>query len=177
MAKDVKKQILDTFISHARKVGMDKVTINGIVTECNISRQAFYYYFQDIVDVARFAMREALKITQDANEEAGSPEKAVKIFAKDLVSHFPMISLALNSKLRREMEILLVNELKDFFHTVFIRENCGRGLSRKQIDFQSDLIACGIAAFAIEHCSESRFDGEIFADQLWDMMVQTYGKE
>ncbi len=176
MATDLKRQIAETFIRQARKSGMDKVTINGIVSECKISRQAFYYYYQDIVDVARFAMRERLRVTQDANEEADDPEKAVRIFAKELVSQFPMINLALNSKLRGELEVILIKELQDFFYTVFIHEKCGRDLSKKQIDFQSDLIACGITAFAIEHSGERNFDADVFAEQLWDMIKRTYGE-
>nr|MCR5002054.1 TetR/AcrR family transcriptional regulator [Lachnospiraceae bacterium] len=63
MATNVKKQIADVFIKKSRQIGMDKVTISMIVSECGISRQAFYYYFQDILDVARYVMREGLKIT------------------------------------------------------------------------------------------------------------------
>ncbi len=175
MATDVKKQIAETFVKHANKVGMDKVTINAIVTECSISRQAFYYYFQDIVDVARYVMREKLTLTLQAGEEVDDPQKAVRLFAEEIVSQFPVISLALNSRLRGEMELLLIEELRLFFRTVFSRQNCGRNLSRQQIEFQSDFIACGMVAYATEHCNEVRFDTERFAQMLWDMLKRTYG--
>ncbi len=176
MATDVKNQIAETFESFALKSGMDKVTVNSIVTACHISRQAFYYYFQDIIDVARYVMRKRLSITRTLGEEAGDPAKAVKIFSEDLISQFPVISIALNSKFREEMELLLIRELKEFFHTVFTRQSCGRELSVKQLEFQSDLIACGIAAYAIEHCNDRRFDASEFSQQLWDMLKRTYGE-
>lgn len=176
MATDVKKQIADTFEKHAKKSGMDKVTINAIVSECKISRQAFYYYFQDIVDVARYMMRERLRLTFNAGEET-NPREASRIFAEDVVSQFPTISIALNSKFRGEMELLLIAELKEFFFAVFTRHNCGRDLSRKQIEFQSDYLACGMAAYAMEHCSEPNFDSKQFSQMLWEMLRHTYGEE
>lgn len=176
MATDVKKQIAEVFESHAKKNGLDKVTVGAIVTECHISRQAFYYYYQDIVDVARCVMKERLALTWDQGEASEDPRKAVRIFADELVSQFPIISIALNSKLRGEMEMLLIREMKEFFQVVFTRQNCGRGLTKKQIQFQSDLMACGVAAFAIEHCNESSFNAAEFGELLWDMLKRTYGE-
>ncbi len=176
MATDVKNQIAETFVKFATKSGIDKVTINAIVTECGISRQAFYYYYQDIVDVARYVMREKLKVTLVAGEEAEDPEKAVRIFAEDIVRQFPVISIMLNSKLRGEMELLLISGLKEFFRTIFNRRNCGRDLDRQQIEFQADFIACGMTAYAMEHCNEARFDSAELSKHLWDMLKRTYGE-
>lgn len=177
MATDVKNQIAETFERHAKRVGIDKVTINAIVTECKISRQAFYYYYQDIVDVARYIMKEKLQLTQKTCEETEDPEKAVKNFANEFVKQFPVISMTLNSKLRGEMEILLIGELKEFFLSVINRHNCGRDLNRKQVYFHADLIACGLTGFAVEHCNESNFDAVAFADLLWDLIRRTYGED
>lgn len=177
MATDVKNQIAETFVRHARKVGMDKVTINAIVTELHISRQAFYYYYQDIVDVARYVLREGLTEALEVGEKTESPQEAVRIFSERLAEHFPTMAVMLNSKFRNEMEILLIKEMTQFFYTIFSRECIGRGLSRKQIEFQSDFIACGLAAYSIEHCNDLKFDVDEFAQMLWDLLSRTYGGE
>ncbi len=176
MATDVKKQIADIFEIHARKYGLDKVTIGAIVSECHISRQAFYYYYQDIVDVARYVMKEKLQLTWSVGDAAGNPKEAVRIFADELVEQFSVISIMLNSKLRGELELLLISELREFFRIVFTRQNCGRDLTRKQMEFQTDLIACGIAAYAMEHCNERSFDRSEFSELLWDLLRRTYGE-
>lgn len=177
MATDVKNQIAETFERQARKNGIDKVTINAIVSECKISRQAFYYYFQDIVDVARYVMRERLKLTYHAGEDIEDPKIAVQMFSKEMISWFPVISIILNSKLRGEMELLMIRELKDFFHAILYRRNCGRDLNRRQMEFQADIIACGITAYAIEHCNELNFSTDEFSELLWDMLERGYGNE
>lgn len=176
MATDVKKQIADTFERHARKVGMDKVTINAIVKDCNISRQAFYYYYQDIIDVARYVMREGLQMNLDKGMETESPEEAVKIFAEDLVPRFPLISISVNSKLRPEMEMLLIDEFKSFFLAIFSGRDCGRGMTRREKAFHADILACGIAAYSVEHCKDINFDAKEFGDLLWGFVKRAYGE-
>ncbi len=175
MATDVKKQIADVFESQARRVGLDKVTIGAVVSECHVSRQAFYYYYQDIVDVARFVLKERLTMIWKSGDALDNPKEAVRIFVNELVNQYPFISIAVNSKLRGEMELLLIKELREFIHVIFIRENCGRELTRKQIEFQSDLIACAIAAYSIEHCGERNVDTGEFSELLWDLLRRTYG--
>ena len=81
----------------------------------------------------------------------------------------------MHSKLREEMELLLITELKSFFHTVFSHRECGRDLSRRQMDYQTDFLSCGVAAYAIEHCGDRAFDTQAFAELLWDCLQRTYG--
>lgn len=176
METDVKKRIAEVFEYHTRESGLDKVTVNLIVSECQISRQAFYYYYRDIVDVARHVLKENLKLSLSACEEAEDPQKAVKFFTQEFVKQFPIISITLNSKYRSEIELLLIREFKDFFHMIFSHENCGRNLSRKEIEFQSDIIACGMVAFAIEHCNDRNFNKVEFSNLVWNMLKRSYGE-
>lgn len=177
MATDVKRQIAETFENHARRVGVDKVTINAIVKECNISRQAFYYYYQDIVDVARYVMREGLQMNLDKGMETDNPKEAVKIFAEDLVSKLPLISIGMNSRLRPELEMLLIDEFKSFFNAIFAGRECGRGMTRKEKDFHADLLACGVAGYSVEHCNDLHQDSKEFGELLWSFVGKAYGQE
>ncbi len=174
MARDVKKEIAEVFINKSRQIGMDKVTISMIVSECGISRQAFYYYFQDIVDVARYVMRDELRITYEDGEKAKNSKEAVSLFVEELVRQFPLISIAINSKLRGEIEILLVKEMKEYFGFLLSHIERGRGLNLEQIEFHADFIACGMVLYTIEHCNESGFDPDGFKEQLWGFLLRIY---
>lgn len=174
MATDAKKQIVNTFMELAKQKGMDKVTISMVVSECGISRQAFYYYFQDIVDVARYSIQNELRFNFDTALETMQPENATKTFCEHFTSSFPLISIALNSKLRAEMELLLIKELRKFFTDILLHWDCGRGMGKKQIDFHSDFIACAITSLAIEHCNDFNFDTNDFSNSLWEILSRTY---
>lgn len=53
MAKDTRKEIMDTFMELLNKKPLSKITITEIITEANISRNTFYYYFDDIFDLIK----------------------------------------------------------------------------------------------------------------------------
>ena len=57
MAENVKEKIAETFLAMTARKSFDKITIKDLVQECGISRQAFYYHFQDILDVIEWIMQ------------------------------------------------------------------------------------------------------------------------
>jgi len=51
MAVDMKNVIADAYNQLAKQKSVDKITVKDLVDACNISRQTFYYHFQDILAV------------------------------------------------------------------------------------------------------------------------------
>lgn len=60
MALDMKATIAESFNSLVRQRGIDKVTVKAVIEDCGISRQTFYYHFQDIMDVVEWCARRPL---------------------------------------------------------------------------------------------------------------------
>ena len=54
MPMNVKNKIADTFWKLTLTKHIDKITVKDIVEICGISRQTFYYHFQDILDVVEW---------------------------------------------------------------------------------------------------------------------------
>ena len=48
MAQFTKKAILDSFVELISERPFDKITVKDIVTRCGVSRNTFYYYFEDV---------------------------------------------------------------------------------------------------------------------------------
>lgn len=48
MAADMKRIIAEHFDALVRQRGIDKVTVTAVIEDCGISRQTFYYHFQDL---------------------------------------------------------------------------------------------------------------------------------
>lgn len=56
MGKKTKNVIIDAYLSLVEKNSdCEKISITDIVAECNISRQTFYYHFNDIEDMITWA--------------------------------------------------------------------------------------------------------------------------
>ena len=51
MPVDMKNVLADTFAEMVKQGNVDKITVKALIEECHISRQTFYYHFQDIMDV------------------------------------------------------------------------------------------------------------------------------
>ena len=66
MAIDMKVEIAEA----ARKLLMEKkvkkLTVKDIVDECHITRQAFYYHFEDIPDMFRWVLEKGAQLIREA---------------------------------------------------------------------------------------------------------------
>lgn len=57
MPGDVKQQITDTLLGL-----LEKITVKELVTLCGISRQTFYYHFEDVLDVVDWWTRQGAQM-------------------------------------------------------------------------------------------------------------------
>ena len=48
MPRDTQQIIQTAFIRLLNQKPLDRITVKDIVSECNVSRNTFYYYYQDI---------------------------------------------------------------------------------------------------------------------------------
>lgn len=54
MAKErTEKTIMDAFLTLLNQYPLDKICVKDIVSACGISRNTFYYHYQDIYDLLR----------------------------------------------------------------------------------------------------------------------------
>ena len=58
MPADMKNIIGETFVKMVARKGIDKITVKALIEACHISRQTFYYHFQDIMDVLEWCVRQ-----------------------------------------------------------------------------------------------------------------------
>ena len=61
MSQFTKKAIVDSFLKLLNEKSFDKITVKNIVEECGVNRKTFYYYFEDIYDLAEQIFEEEVK--------------------------------------------------------------------------------------------------------------------
>ncbi len=64
MAVNMKSVIADTFMALSKTKDVDKITVMDLVKACHISRQTFYYHFQDILEVIEWSVQQAFQECQ-----------------------------------------------------------------------------------------------------------------
>ena len=72
MAVDMKQMIAETLTALLQRKSVDKITVKELVDACGISRQAFYYHFQDIMEVIEWITARALQTAVDVSLAAPS---------------------------------------------------------------------------------------------------------
>ena len=62
MPIDMKKMIAEAAWRLLTEKKVRKLTVKDIVEECHITRQSFYYHFEDIPDLLRWVLEQGLDI-------------------------------------------------------------------------------------------------------------------
>ena len=57
MPSDMKERIAGKFAELTLEKSVDKITVKDIVEACHITRQTFYYHFQDLIDVIDWSLQ------------------------------------------------------------------------------------------------------------------------
>ena len=80
MPAHMKDTIATAFQNMAKCRNVDKITVKDLVEECGISRQTFYYHFQDITDVIAWSIQKGLERSLKLSMEAEDSETALQYF-------------------------------------------------------------------------------------------------
>lgn len=108
MPIDMKTVISRTFVTMIKQKGIDKITVKALIDACNISRQTFYYHFQDIMEVIEWSLEQATQNMLTRSLEAGNPEEALSILVTSAVENRTLIRKLLDSQKREQIEKLFV---------------------------------------------------------------------
>lgn len=118
MPVDMKNVIASTFAAMAKQKGIDKITVKALIDACGISRQTFYYHFQDIMEVVEWSLEQ---VTQDAVErslQAESPEKAIGTLISLAMENRTLIRRLLDSQRREQIEKLFVQATRTYLQAL-----------------------------------------------------------
>ena len=110
MPIDMKTVISNTFVSMVKQKGIDKITVKALIEACDISRQTFYYHFQDIMEVIGWSLEQAAKNLLAKSLEADTPEEALGILISSAVENRTLI--------RRLLDLKSVNKSKSYLFTL-----------------------------------------------------------
>lgn len=80
-----------------------KLTVTDVVNECNLTRQAFYYYFEDIPDLVRWILESSAGQIAEETLAQGDPEKGLRHLFLLALSVRPYVEHGLQTSYRDEV--------------------------------------------------------------------------
>ena len=85
MSKKTKELLVSAFLDFINDEEFDKITVTDLVDKCSISRQTFYYHFEDIHNMLVWAFGQEISLicdSQDPDDWEKTEKKFIEFFKK-----------------------------------------------------------------------------------------------
>lgn len=117
---DMKNMIAQAFADMVRQKGIDKVTVKSLIEACCISRQTFYYHFQDLIEVIEWSLERAVEEMLSQSLQAETPGKAIEVFVSSTAENYELICKLMESRKRAQMENMLLKASRKYFEQLLL---------------------------------------------------------
>ena len=133
MPIDMKEMIAKSTVRLLMEKNVKKLTVKDIVEECRITRQAFYYHFEDIPALFRWILEKDSERMLEETLAMGDIEKGLKHFFIVAIEVSPYIKRGLETNYGEKLQQLLYGYCYTFFEQVVEREHLYQGYSYADI--------------------------------------------
>lgn len=162
MKHQTKDTIADAFILLAKQKSIDKITVKDLVDHCGISRQSFYYHFQDILDVIEWnTLRVGREITQKV-QQAATLDEAIDILSAAYIAHHALLEKLRDSQKRNFVERLVMESMQERFGELVRNSSVSSNLTVAETDALIRFFSFGLAGLMASSC----YNKEISVDEL-----------
>ena len=165
MPVQVKPMIAEAFIRLSKQKNIDKITVKDLVEACGISRQTFYYHFQDILEVIEWSLDQAFSHLLEQSLAADDPESA------------ELLQKLLHSQKREQVERLLVRSVRTYLKEVIERRGPVPGLSYEDMDTALSFCTYGVVGLLLESCEKKSADRARRARQMHHLLAGRIGED
>lgn len=115
MPIDMKAAICRSASELLTKKRTKKLTVKDIVEECGITRQTFYYNFQDIPDLICYMMEQGSKELLENCLAQPTLEDKIRYLLSVALNAHPLIQRTISTSYQSELEPLLLEQFYSFF--------------------------------------------------------------
>lgn len=115
METGTKEQIVEAVKRLLMRKSTKKLTVKDIVEECNITRQAFYYYFEDIPDLLKWILESKAEYLVEETLNQGDAEKGLRCLFLLALNIRPYVEHGLQTNYRDDIERIIEEQFYSFF--------------------------------------------------------------
>ncbi len=171
MATKAKIAIISAFLRLVEKEEFDKITVTSLVEECSISRQTFYYHFDDIEKMLKWAFEnETNQICKNINTAKLS--ETSKGYVDFIKKYDTLLRKATSSK----SFIMIYNYLYDSFYRfieAYINKNKGaKMLEKVETKFFISYTASAFCGLILLELQKEERDYEVLYNKIIPVFKQ-----
>ena len=172
MGADVKREITETLLRLLEKKSLEKITVKELVTLCGISRQTFYYHFEDVLDVVDWWTRQGAQHLMEESLRTDDPRKALRLFVDYTAEHRQTLQHLLASRWREQLERRLVQVFTTYLQDMLHRMHPNLAMSPADEEAFLTFYACGISGLLMEQQVRTDAEKEALVNQLYWLLFQ-----
>lgn len=172
MGADVKREITETLLRLLEKKNLEKITVKELVTLCGISRQTFYYHFEDVLDVVDWWTRQGAQHLMEESLRTEDPRKALRLFVDYTAEHRQTLQHLLASRWREQLERRLVQVFTTHLQDMLHRMHPNLAMSPADEEAFLTFYACGISGLLMEQQVRTDAEKEALVNQLHWLLFQ-----
>lgn len=178
MAINMKQIISDQFLTIAKSKSIDTITVTDLANACNISRQAFYYHFQDIYAVMEWTLQREMEKGFQQSLETDNPEDAIRLFLNTSIQYKSFIEKQISSNKYGNLPKLFFETLRTYFIQLIERksdEHFIYGETIKEINdinLIADFCTGGIFAWFLNNINNSNWDIDDMTHKIYTNIFQ-----
>ena len=171
MGAGMKEQIAQAAETLIIEKKVKKLTVKEIVEECHITRQTFYYHFEDIPHMLQWMMAKHLRMVQEKANEREDPEERLKYMF--LVSAYakPYIDQTLSSNYGAELNQIIRQELMRLTSEVAEQSHQYQSLSREELELVLQYHTHAFIGVVWEYCNAPAEQVDRIVHTMYRIMV------
>lgn len=166
MPVNMKSMIANAFVSLSKTKNVDKITVKDLVEVCNISRQTFYYHFQDILEVIEWSIQQVFQELLAHTTDTDDPEDTLRIFIESSSEADVLLKKLLHSQRREQIETIFVNAVRTYLQEILDRQTSKPDLPLADAKIMLDFCTYGIVGLLLENCGKQSLDKGKMARQM-----------
>ena len=170
MGSNTKKLIADGLATLLANKPLDHITVKYLVEYCGISRQTFYYHFQDIMDVLEWAATQTVEQMLKESLNAHDARQAIDIFITHAIQKKEVSRRLLESTRRAEYEELIIKAIRTYLQELFRQKYPHPQITITDINLLLDFYSFGLVGILLKYCSAENIDKTLLADQIYYLL-------
>ena len=177
MPVQVKPMIAEAFIRLSKQKNIDKITVKDLVEACGISRQTFYYHFQDILEVIEWSMEQAFEQLLDRSLQEDDPEIVLNDFITASENAAPFMQKLFRSQKREQVEWLMARCVRSYLQELISAKGKLPRIPYEDLDIALNFCTYGFVGLLLECCDKKKtVDRETMARQMYRLLQGQIGE-
>lgn len=171
MAVDMKERIAASFAALAQKKPVDKITVKELVERCGISRQTFYYHFQDLLEVMQWQIERILQQAVESSLHAENSLKGIEGFISISLEHQELLGKLLASQRRAQVERIFVRAMRESIREMILQKKPDWAVDAQDWEVTLNFYAYGMAGVVFENSQSVKLGTEKLAQKLYRLLA------